>query len=306
MASAGCRKNAGVPVLVERRGDLAADDARLAHAGEDDAAAAVAEQLDRAVEPARRAGRRARGSPPLRFRAPCGRARDQPCSAHLGGCFTMASIAISRRSSGSSRSRRSAFCASLLARDGSVVHLEKHAVDAGGDARRCQRLDVLRQARRHAVAAARQLQAVRDVEDDRDAQLAHDRKRAHVHDEVVIAEARAALGHDDARVARLDDLGDRVLHVVGREELALLDVDDAAGLRGGRDEVGLPREERRNLQHVGDVGGRRAPATASWMSVRIGTSSCDLIAARMRKPLVEARAAERSAATCGSPCRTTP
>ena len=34
----------------ERRRDLAADDARLAHAGDDDAAAAVVEQLDRALE----------------------------------------------------------------------------------------------------------------------------------------------------------------------------------------------------------------------------------------------------------------
>ena len=84
---------------------------------------------------------------------------------------------------------------------------------------------------------------------------AHHRKGAHVDDEVVIAEARAALGHDDARVAGVDDLRDGVAHVVGREKLALLDVDDAAGFRGRDDEVGLPGEKRRNLQHVGDLGG---------------------------------------------------
>ena len=48
-----------------------------------------------------------------------------------------------------------------------VVDFEEHAVDARRDAGRGQRLDVLRQAGRDAVAAARQLQAVRDVEDDR-------------------------------------------------------------------------------------------------------------------------------------------
>ena len=52
-------------------------------------------------------------------------------------------------------------------------------------------------------------------------------------------------------------LRDRVPHVVGREELALLDVDDAAGPRRGDEQVGLPAEERRNLQDVGDLGGRR-------------------------------------------------
>ena len=50
MASAGCRKKAGVPVLDERRRDLPRDDARLAHAGDDHAAAAVAQQLDGADE----------------------------------------------------------------------------------------------------------------------------------------------------------------------------------------------------------------------------------------------------------------
>ena len=52
-------------------------------------------------------------------------------------------------------------------------------------------------------------------------------------------------------------LRDRVPHVERREELALLDVDRAPGPRGGHDQVGLPGEERRNLQDVDDLGGRR-------------------------------------------------
>src|SRR5690242_7004065 len=47
-----------------------------------------------------------------------------------------------------------------------LVHFEEHAVDTGGDARRRQRLDVLGEAGCHAVAGARQLQAVRHVEYD--------------------------------------------------------------------------------------------------------------------------------------------
>jgi len=47
-----------------------------------------------------------------------------------------------------------------------------------------------------------------------------------------------------------------VAHVVGREKLAFLDIDDAAGFRSRDNEIGLPREKGRNLQHVGDFGGR--------------------------------------------------
>src|SRR5262245_4320577 len=50
-----------------------------------------------------------------------------------------------------------------------LVDLHEDPVDAGGDAGRGERLDVLRQAGGDAVAGARQLQAVRDVEDDRHA-----------------------------------------------------------------------------------------------------------------------------------------
>ena len=42
--------------------------------------------------------------------------------------------------------------------------------------------------------SARQLQRVRHVEDNGRAKLAHDRKRAHVNDQIVVAETDAALG----------------------------------------------------------------------------------------------------------------
>ena len=58
-----------------------------------------------------------------------------------------------------------------------------------------------REAGGDAVARAGQLQAVRDVEDHRVAELAQHRKRAHVHDQVVVAEADAALGDEHRLVA---------------------------------------------------------------------------------------------------------
>src|SRR4051812_41686696 len=47
-----------------------------------------------------------------------------------------------------------------------LVHFEKDAVDPGSDARRSQRPDVLRLAGRDTIAAARKLQAVRHIEHD--------------------------------------------------------------------------------------------------------------------------------------------
>ncbi len=163
--------------------------------------------------------------------------------------MTIASIAVRRRRSGSSASSRKAFCASLFAR-------EKDAVDARRHAGRRERFDELRLPVRHAVAPTGKLKAVRYVEHDGNALRADDRKGPHVHHEVVISEAGAAFGDEHARVACGDNLGDCVLHVVWRKELSFLDVDDATGLGGGHQEIGLPAQERGDLEDIGDIGRR--------------------------------------------------
>ena len=63
----------------QRRGELARDDARLAHAGHDDAAGAAVQQIDARVEVAVRVGESGRESPAPRSRAPGARGRsDRP------------------------------------------------------------------------------------------------------------------------------------------------------------------------------------------------------------------------------------
>src|SRR5262245_10590426 len=101
---------------------------------------------------------------------------------------------------------------------------EEDAVNARRHSGRPQRLYLLRVTGIFAVAPARELQAVCDVEDHRYAKPAHDGKCAHVDDKIVISEARATLGDDDARVAGVDRLGDRVSNVLRSEKLAFLDV----------------------------------------------------------------------------------
>src|SRR4051812_49813046 len=58
------------------------------------------------------------------------------------------------------------------------------------------------------------------------------------------------------RSSDLDDLGDRMAHVRGGEELPLFDVDGATGVRRGDQQVGLARQERGDLEDVCDFRGR--------------------------------------------------
>jgi hypothetical protein len=96
------------------------------------------------------------------------------------------------------------------------------------------------------------LHRVRGVEDDGAARGAQDRERAHVDDEIVVAERDAALADEQRLVARRACLVDDAHHLPRREELAFLQIDGLAEARDGDDEVRLPAEQRRRLQHVDD------------------------------------------------------
>ncbi len=85
-----------------------------------------------------------------------------------------------------------------------------------------------------------------------------DRQRAHVRHEGVVAERRAALGHQHVGIAAAGDLGHHVRHVPRGQELALLDVHHPAGRRRGQQQIGLPAQEGRDLQHVDGLGHRCA------------------------------------------------
>ena len=60
------------------------------------------------------------------------------------------------------------------------------------------------------------------------------------------------------RLPELAHLAGDVLHVPGRQELALLDVDRRPVSAAATQQVGLPAEEGRDLQHVDRLGHRRA------------------------------------------------
>ena len=99
-------------------------------------------------------------------------------------------------------------------------------------------------------------------------------------------------------------LSTTLLHVLGREELALLDVDRLAG-RGDRvDEIGLAAEERRRLQHVDD----RGDLGDFVFGVHVGQhrhADLPLDLGEDAQALLHADAAKRLATSCDWPCRTT-
>ena len=90
--------------------------------------------------------------------------------------------------------------------------------------------------------------------EDHGRELAHDGQRTHVDHQIVVAEAAAALGQEDTLAARIANLLDRMTHVPGRNELSLLDVDCAAALPRGDQQVSLAAEKCGNLQHIDGLG----------------------------------------------------
>jgi hypothetical protein len=152
---------------------------------------------------------------------------------------------------------------------GVVVDFEEDAIDPGGDRGACQNGNELRLSAGDSVAGRGGLDGVGAVEDD-GGHLAHDGQGADVDDEVVVAEGGAALSEADAGVSGVRDFLDGVLHVEGGDELALLDVDGAAGFCGGDEQVGLTAEEGGNLQDGFDVAERFGGLFALLGGVDVG------------------------------------
>ena len=133
--------------------------------------------------------------------------------------------------------------------------------------------------------------------------LRQDRQRAHVRHQRVVAERGAALGDQHVRVAAAGDLGDDIGHVPRREELPLLDVDDLAGRGRRQQQIGLPAQERRDLQHVDrlrDFGALRGLVHVG----QHGQAERGADLGEDRQRLRQARCRARPSRWCGWPCRT--
>ena len=158
---------------------------------------------------------------------------------------------------------------------GIFVDLKEETVDAGGNGGAGEHRDELGlpagDGLAHGAASVRGrggLHGVCGVEDD-GSEAAQDGQGAHVNDEVVVAEAGAALGEGDAGAAGVasgevsrgevspGDFFDGVAHVPGGDKLAFFDVEGAsgrtAGAGRGEQKISLAAEKGRNLQHGVDI-----------------------------------------------------
>ena len=137
---------------------------------------------------------------------------------------------------------------------GSRMRFHEYAGDARRDGGAGQHRNELALAAGGAALPAGQLHRMGGIEHHRTAGRAHDRQRAHVGDQIVVAEGKAALADHDGVIAGAARLVDHVAHLPGREELALLDIDRLALRRHADDEIGLAAQEGRGLQHINHRG----------------------------------------------------
>ena len=185
------------------------------------------------------------------------------------------------------------------------MRFHEQAVDTGGHCRRGERRNVLaRAAARPTLAAPRLLHRMRRVEDHgRIACGAHPGNRTHVDDEVAVSEEGAALGDGDLITVRQrrafaaatagTHLRRGPPHPFRLQPLALLDVDRQPGRASRFEEVGLPAEERRNLERIDHLSGR--PALLGQVHVGDHRQPSRLLHARERRESrVEPGAARRA------------
>ncbi len=135
------------------------------------------------------------------------------------------------------------------------VDFHEDAIDAGGDGCAGKDRGEFAISAGGAAESAGALHRVGGVKDDGQAFLADPVKRAHVGDEVVIAEGGAALGDQEAIATEGAHFVPDVDGVPGGEELAFFDVHGAAGFSGGFEQVGLAAEEGRDLEEIDVFGG---------------------------------------------------
>ena len=148
------------------------------------------------------------------------------------------------------------------------------------------------------------LQRMGDVEYDR-GQCLHFVDTQHVDHKIVVAEAGTALAQQELFVTCFAELLDDVPHLRRGEELRLLDVDHRTRLRNGRDQVGLSRKKRRQLNDVGHL--RRLPGLPRFMDV-CQDRNIELFFytdAASPSPL-PSPGRDRNGSTTDWPCRTTP
>src|SRR6185369_6190122 len=109
-----------------------------------------------------------------------------------------------------------------------IVHFHENRIDAARNSGTRKRFDVFGLSTSCITETTRKLQRMSYVKNYGHAKLAHDRKRTHVHHEIVVAKTRATFSQQQLLAANLARLVDDVARIMGRQELAFLNVDSFA------------------------------------------------------------------------------
>ena len=131
----------------------------------------------------------------------------------------------------------------------------KNSVDAGGHGGAGQDGGESSVTARTAPEASGALDGVSGIENNAKAQLSYPAKRAHIGDEIVVAEATAAFGDENLVATRVAELVGNVFNVPRGKELALFDVYRPSGECACDEEVGLAAEKGWNLKEIDDPRG---------------------------------------------------
>src|SRR6267154_2284653 len=138
---------------------------------------------------------------------------------------------------------------------------------------------------------AGKLHGMRYVKNYRVARPLQDRERAHIHNQVLVAERGAALGENDFFIPGALHLLHDIAHIPRRQKLRLFHIDNPAGLGRGDQQISLPRQKRGNLQHIANF--RRRSSLRRFMDVgEYGQFQFRLNFAENAQTFLQTRAAE--------------
>lgn len=137
------------------------------------------------------------------------------------------------------------------------MHFDEDAVHTYRGACARQRLDEFRSPPARFPFSAGQLHRMGRVEHDWVPKLAHYGERTHIHDEILIAEGCSPFRENDLLVSGACDLCGGIANLPRRDELAFLDINGAARIPGGYEQVRLAAEKRGDLQYIANLCCRR-------------------------------------------------
>ncbi len=102
--------------------------------------------------------------------------------------------------------------------------------------------------------AARELETMSDIKNNRMTERPYDRNSAKIDHKIIVTERGAPFRYENIPISRRDEFLDDILDIPWGEKLTLFYVDGLAGLRGGKDQVRLTAKECGYLQGVQHLG----------------------------------------------------